>query len=118
MNMRRPRTAKRIAPVIECLEERQLLSYVPAAPAFRVNQVVDGGQFAQQVATRPGGEATAVWFDYGLDSDGAGVYARRINSEGVPDGNQFRVNTRVEGDQASPVIGADAVGNTDRTSVV
>src|SRR4051794_40317528 len=92
----RPAPCRVNRPTLERLEDRQLLSYVEAAPASRVNPVADGGQFAASVAARPGGEATMVWSDYGLDSSGGGVYARRLDAAGQPAGDQFRVNTQYE----------------------
>ncbi|MBW4660026.1 MAG: hypothetical protein KME15_15230 [Drouetiella hepatica Uher 2000/2452] len=67
------------------------------------------------VAMDPNGGFVVVWSSQGQDdpssSIGWGVYAQRYASTGSPLGTEFRVNTRISGDQLSPSVAIDATGN-------
>ncbi len=87
------------------------MSYLPVAPAARLNTYEPGAQRFPRGVVGPDGVSTLVWQDSSLDSQGWGIYARRLNTLGEPLAAQFRVNTQFEGDQHSADIGADAAGN-------
>ncbi|MDG3007422.1 Calx-beta domain-containing protein [Paludisphaera mucosa] len=108
---RGPRRSRRFAFGEFGLERRQLLSYAPTVAAYQVNQVAEGGQYGAQTTTGPDGVTTIVWTDFGLDGDGNGVYARRIDATGRPLGSQFRVNANTVGNQGAATVGSDAQGN-------
>ncbi|WP_165065804.1 Calx-beta domain-containing protein [Paludisphaera rhizosphaerae] len=99
--------------VVECveLERRELMAYAPTVAAYQVNQVLTGGQYQARTTVGPDGVTTIVWEDYGLDGDGYGIYARRLDAAGKPLGDQFRVNTTTVGNQMFPRIGSDAQGD-------
>lgn len=93
------------------LERRELMTYAPTVAAYQVNQVSTGGQYQARTTVAPDGVTTIVWQDSGLDGDGYGIYARRLDASGKPLGDQFRVNTATAGQQSFPRIGSDALGN-------
>ena len=111
----RERRKVRRPPMAEALEDRALLSqvvYEPTGPAITVSTYDGSEQRAPQVAMNAAGNFTVAWEDTGLDSSGLGVYARRFGTDGAPLGNQFRVNTRLEGDQGRPDVAVDDAGDT------
>ena len=75
-----------------------------------------GLQLGQDVAIDAAGNVTVVWtdgetfFSDGLDSSATGIYGRRFDAAGKPLGGQFRVNSRTENQQESPVLGLDGQG--------
>src|SRR5262249_32069874 len=68
----------------------------------QVNQNSTGDQTNPVVATNAAGDAVAVWV--GPDADGTGVFARRINPDGTPAGDDIPVNTVTAGDQHQPAV--------------
>ena len=65
----------------------------------------------RSVATSPNGESVVTWASQNQDGSGWGVYARRYDANGVPLGNEFRVNTTTAGDQLEPSVAVDIAGN-------
>jgi hypothetical protein len=65
---------------------------------FRVNQVVAGEQFAPTIAADAAGGFVVTWTG-AQDGDQFGVYARAYDTAGGARGDEFRVNTRVTGNQ-------------------
>jgi cysteine-rich repeat protein len=74
----------------------------------QVNEHTAGDQTDPAVALCPGGRFVVAWQSAEQDGDGDGVYARTFGPDGSPEGPERRVNERVEGDQRSPALGADA----------
>lgn len=93
----------------------------PKGDEFRVNQTTLHWQYQSDVAMDKAGNFTIVWTTMGQDNDLAvdwGIYARMFMADGndyvlPPKGQagEFRVNADVTGDQVTPVIAMDAVGN-------
>jgi hypothetical protein len=84
---------------------------VPLGAQFHVNS--DRG-FIQQlpsVASDASGDFVVVWEGYGQDGSGNGIFARRYDSAGLPQGPQFRVNSFTSGSQSTPSVASDAAGN-------
>jgi hypothetical protein len=52
-----------------------------------------------------------VWEDWGNDGDGAGIWARRYNTQGQAIGAEFQVNQTTAADQKLPEVAVDHVGN-------
>lgn len=80
--------------------------------AQQVNQVSVGRQLNAKVAALGNGDLVVVW--EGEDSDGRGIFARRIGPGGVPVGNEFQVSVTEVDDQVS----ADVAGPGDGSFVV
>ncbi|MCI0464020.1 MAG: hypothetical protein L0Z62_44365 [Gemmataceae bacterium] len=103
-----------LAPLLR-LEDRRLLSAVALTPEFRVNTFTAGEQrllpdTTQAVALHPTtGEFLVVWSSKGQDGSGQGVYGQRYDTQGNPQGGEFRVNSVTTGDQenASAAIAPD-----------
>jgi len=79
---------------------------------FQVNSTTAGDQTNPSVAMSWNGRAVVVW-----ESSTAGnlstydIYARRVNLNGSPAGEEFRVNTTTESYQGRPSVAMDAIGN-------
>lgn len=98
--------------VIESLEIRVLPAATTLGPAINVPSRVNGYETYDAIATGPDGSFTVVFSDSSLDSSGWGVYARRFSVNGVPLGNQFRINSVVANDQLYPSIVTNSEGQS------
>lgn len=120
---------------LEPLEERRLLTLVPVGPEVRVNENTDYSQLLaevsvadpfsdagmerrnQSVATDHDGDYVVVWTSYvdqdgnAQDGDGAGVFLRMFDRNGVALTGDVQVNTFVEGDQRNASVAMDADGD-------
>jgi len=61
------------------------------AVEFRVNTTTAGNQDRPSVAIGADGQFVVTWYGMGVSDDAA--YARRYNRSGIPQGDEFRVNT-------------------------
>jgi len=74
-----------------------------------VNTSSTGIQQFSQIATDQNGNFVVVWAsNHGGNYD---IYAQRFNSSGVPQGNEFRVNTTTAFIQTTPSVSMDQNGN-------
>ncbi len=105
---------------IETLETRALLDgQSPAEPVggeFRVNTTTEDDQAFQAasphgVAMDADGDAVVVWSSQNQDGDGLGVFGQRIAPDGTPSGDEFQVNTFVDGDQSNASVAMDPDGD-------
>ncbi|WP_445635845.1 putative Ig domain-containing protein [Nostoc sp. DSM 114161] len=78
---------------------------------FRVNTYTDGGQSNPTIAMDASGSFIISWQSFGQDGSDNGIYARRYNSSGVAQGNEFKVNTYTTNNQLNPTIALDDNGN-------
>lgn len=78
---------------------------------FPINTHTTSNQDFAKVAVDADGDFVVAWESYLQDGSGDGVYARRFNAAGVPQGNEFRVNSTTTGDQAKPSLAMDADGD-------
>ena len=76
----------------------------PDGDEFQVNATTREDQDMPDVAMAPDGHFVVVWVSYGQDHDGNGIYARIFKPDGTPDGDEFRVNSTISGDQINPAI--------------
>jgi hypothetical protein len=83
---------------------------VSQGPATRVNTTNASDQGASTIGMAPGGEFVIAWEGTG-EGDVYGVYARLYDASGVPQGDEFRANTYVTGNQAGAAAAMDAAGN-------
>ncbi|MBD2410859.1 hypothetical protein FACHB389_00145 [Nostoc calcicola FACHB-389] len=80
-------------------------------PEFKVNTYTNNEQKNPTVAMDADGDFVVSWTSYGQDGSGFGIYAQRYNSAGIPQGNEFKVNTSTSGDQINPTVAIDATGD-------
>ena len=70
-----------------------------------LNQTTEGDQFDAVIAGLTGGGLVAVWTaENSLDGDSNGVFARMMDSDGAPVGDEFQVNTFTTNDQENPAV--------------
>ncbi|MFO0926535.1 MAG: Ig-like domain-containing protein [Gemmataceae bacterium] len=91
--------------------QRYSANGVPLGGEFLINTTTAGEQSHPSVAMAPDGRFLVTWS--ALDQDGSdyGVYGRLFAATGVPQGDEFRVNTTTDGRQGNPVVAADGSGN-------
>src|SRR5215210_1140485 len=86
------------------------LAASPRTGEIAVNAITTGLQERAAIATDADGDSVAVW--QGPDAAGSGIFARRLNAAGVPQGAaDIPVNTTTAGAQAFPAVATDAGGN-------
>ncbi len=78
---------------------------------FRVNTSTTNWQMESSVAMSASGNFLISWSSAGQDGDGFGIYAQRYNAAGVPQGEEFRVNTTTAGNQRYSAVAMDMSGN-------
>jgi hypothetical protein len=96
---------------VQSLESRDLLSAAPLGPDFRVNTHTLLDQRQAAVASNSEGDFVVVWQSQAQDGSGLGIYAQRFQSDGLPQGGEFRVNSHTTGNQSSPSVAMAADGN-------
>lgn len=77
-----------------------------AAPgdAVVVNSTTAGDQVGGVIARAPNGTFFVAWES--ADSDGTGIFGRRLDATGNPDGSEVALNTVTTGEQTRPAITA------------
>lgn len=86
--------------------QRYAASGEPLGDEFQVNTTSSNNQRAPSV-TYKGDGFVVVWSSQGQDGSGYGVFGRRYDSAGVPQGGEFLVNTMTAGDQDFPRVDSD-----------
>ncbi|MCP4657363.1 MAG: hypothetical protein GY856_18280 [bacterium] len=81
---------------------------LPRGDAFQVNTGESGYQYSVAVVADATG-IVVVWT--GTDEDRQGIFARRYDRDGQPQGDEFRVNTLTTGRQSQPAVASDPEGN-------
>lgn len=79
-------------------------------PQFQVNTYTTGYQRYPVVDAAANGAFVVAWQSPDQDGDGLGVFARRYASDGTPLAAEFRVATTTAGDQGSPAVALNTVG--------
>ena len=69
---------------------------------FQVNTTVLSNQMRPQVSMDPIGNFVVVWES--PDASGIGIFGRRYNAAGVPQGGEFLVNTTIAQPQTYPAV--------------
>lgn len=83
-------------------------------PQFQVNLVTAGVQSSAAVARHSEGSFVVAWesaTSFGTDTTGYSIQAQRYSAGGTPLGSQFQVNSFTTGDQHSPDVAIDGLGN-------
>jgi hypothetical protein len=78
---------------------------------FRVNTSTTGPQQFPAIAMDPGGDFVITWSGVGQGDNSDGVYAQRYDTAGVPQGDEFLVNTYTTQPQRHPAVSMDAAGD-------
>lgn len=78
---------------------------------FRVNGYTTSDQDSAKIAMDSAGNFVVTWQSKGQDGSGYGVYARRYNSAGVAQSNNFQVNPITANDEVRPDVAMDSSGD-------
>ena len=84
---------------------------VAVGSEFQVNNTTIANQKNPTVAMDANGDFVISWTSYGQDEDNYGIYARRYNSSGAPQGNEFLVNNTTIDSQSNPSVAIATDGN-------
>jgi hypothetical protein len=77
---------------------------------FRVNAYTTGFQGTAAAASLGNGRFVVVWNSEGQDGNDFGIFGRRYDAAGMPEGSEFRVNSFTTGYQFDPAVAAAANG--------
>jgi hypothetical protein len=77
---------------------------------FQVNTYTTDLQYRASVGMDAAGNFAVAWTSINEDGSDGGIYARRYNGAGVPQGGEFRVNSYVTGRQYAPSVAMDPDG--------
>jgi len=83
----------------------------PAGAEFQVNSYITGNQYLPAVASDANGNFVVVWGSSGQDGSGNGVFGRRFNAAGLPQGSEFQVSSFSTGNQYRPAAVSAANGS-------
>jgi hypothetical protein len=83
----------------------------PLGLEFRVNSFITGRQDRPSVAQDSSGRFVVVWQSVQQDGAGYGVFGRRYDAGGVPQGAEFLVNSYTTLNQSRPATATDGAGN-------
>jgi Ca2+-binding RTX toxin-like protein len=86
----------------ETYQQRYDVFGAAVGEATRLNTYTANSQRVSDVIGLDDGGWLATWYSNGQDGSGEGVYQRRFDSEGVPEGDEVRVNTTTAGDHDNP----------------
>ena len=78
---------------------------------FMVNTYTTDRQFLPSVAMDSDGDFVVSWNSYEQDGNHYGIYAQRYDSDGIPQGSEFQVNTYTTGSQFDHSVAMDVNGN-------
>jgi hypothetical protein len=82
-----------------------------AGSEFQVNTYTTSAQFLPSIASDASGNFVVVWTSTDQDGSGRGVFGQRFDSEGDPQGGEFRVNSYTTGSQHLASVASDANGD-------
>jgi len=80
----------------------------PISDEFQINTKTTGNQKEPSVAMDAAGSFVVAW--YGPGENKEDIFARRFDPNGLPLGNEFRVNTYTESRQRFPVVAMNNAG--------
>jgi hypothetical protein len=83
----------------------------PVGAEFRANTYTTTDQMGRAVAMDAAGGFIVLWASQGQDGSDFGVFGRRYDATGVPQGGEFRVNTYTTEEQYGPAVAMDPQGN-------
>ena len=86
----------------------------PQGNQFQINSYTTNNQRNPSVAMDADGDFVVTWLSdgsSGTDTSNFSVQAQRFNASGVPQGNEFQVNTYTSSNQQYPTVALDADGD-------
>ena len=83
----------------------------PQATELQVNTYITGAQSSPSVASDDDGDFVIAWNSDGQDGSSYGIFARRFDAAGAPQGVEFRVNTYITGSQSLPAVSSSTSGD-------
>jgi hypothetical protein len=83
---------------------------IPQGSQFQINNYTTGDQFNPSVSLDSDGDFVVAWESLG-SAGNASIQARRYNSAGLAQGNQFQVESYTTGDQLHPAVALDSDGD-------
>jgi hypothetical protein len=84
---------------------------LPAGAEFIVNSYTTSVQFRPSVSSDASGDFVVVWASDGQDGSVYGVFGRRFNASGTPQGSEFRVNSFTTSYQGRPAVASAPNGD-------
>src|SRR5690606_14973215 len=78
---------------------------------FQINTYTQSSQSTPRAVVDAAGNLVVTWRSLGQDGSSGGIYARRIDADGFPIGDEFQVHTLTVGNQQLPVIAGNANGS-------
>jgi len=91
--------------------QRYNASGTTAGGEFQVNTYTTADQRNAGVATDGTGDFVVTWESAGQDGSSDGVFGRRYDSTGTPQGNEFQINTYTTSSQTEPAVAARTLGD-------
>jgi hypothetical protein len=82
-----------------------------AGGEFQVNTHTTADQQNPAVAIDGSGDFVVAWESAGQDGSGVGVFGRRYDSAGSPQGSELQINAYTTSDQAAPAVAAQKLGD-------
>ncbi len=84
---------------------------IPIGDEFQVNTHTTDFQRNTEIAMDSDGDFIVVWDSEDQDGSQKGIFAQQYNSEGIKQGDEFRINSYTSGRQETPSVGMDQNGN-------
>jgi hypothetical protein len=97
--------------VLLILTAAPLVAASSVGPEFRVNNFTLGGQTRPDISHDAAGSFVVIWDDLVQDTSNGGVFGHRFDSLGMPQGDEFQVNTVTVGNQRLGAVSHDVSGN-------
>ncbi|MEM9219612.1 MAG: calcium-binding protein [Cyanobacteria bacterium P01_F01_bin.150] len=88
-----------------------IIMLIPTLPDRLINTTTANDQENVAIARSSNGNTVIVWESADQDGNRGGIYAQQFASDGTVIGSEFQVNTFTNGNQATPAIAMDDVGN-------
>ena len=99
-----------IGEFLEVYARRYDAAGVPQGDEFLVNTTTEGMQGSPSVAMDADGDFVVAWFSTDASYNNRDVYARRYDSSGIPQGDEFLVNSHTPSHQTRPSVAMNAGG--------
>lgn len=91
--------------------QRYDASGIPAGTEFQINSYTTGPQGKPMVAAASAGDFVVVWASDNQDASSYGIFGKRYDAAGNPQGNEFQINTYTTSTQRAPAVAAGDLGS-------
>ena len=111
--MRGPLYVSMVAALTVAVASPAVAQQVRAGAEFQAHTYITGVQRRPDVHIKANGDFVVAWTGQNapLDSNAYGVFGRRFDVTGAPQGAEFRINTFTQGYQFRPIVASDRRGN-------